>query len=436
MSLFGFGNISFNKQNSPTKGPLRALEGSDFDTTTLRYPADVGNYDKGHYMVFYIREQKDSAFAQNAGIADTAIDNLSMRTFEDVASPQNMATNFGSEILGKINSGLNSINSAVGGVLGGQLSGAVSSVTGAIGSAAGGIVGGINNLFGQKASILTGDAGATSAIIEQNVKKISNNSFIKTTQLTKDAIALYMPDTLMYTHQQSYDQASMGGELAGQVLAAGKSALKDFQEKGALDAAMTALKAGGLGAAQAGITTAGGLLGSPNTARVAGAALLGAVTNPMLELIYSSPNFRTFQFDFTFYPRDEKEAFEVQQILERFRFHQAPEFRKETQGFLIPPSQFDIRFYYGGRQNPNIPSIATCVLTSIDINYAPNGFSAYEIPGESSPALGRTGMPVAIQMNLQFQEVTYLTKADFNSEQPSVSQKYTQASQSGQYGSH
>jgi hypothetical protein len=55
-------------------------------------------------------------------------------------------------------------------------------------------------------------------------------------------------------------------------------------------------------------------------------------------------------------------------------------------------------------------------LTSIDVNYAPNGFSAYEVPGESSPALGRTGMPVAIQMGLQFQEVTYLTKKDFTSD--------------------
>jgi len=136
----------------------------------------------------------------------------------------------------------------------------------------------------------------------------------------------------------------------------------------------------------------------------------------MLEMIYKSPNFRTFQFDFTFYPRDEREALEVQKILERLRFHQAPEiFKKgaEASGFLIPPSEFDIKFYYAGGENPNIPQIATCVLTTIDINYAPNGFSAYEVPGENKPSLGRTGMPVAVQATLQFQETTYLTKEDF-----------------------
>jgi hypothetical protein len=59
--------------------------------------------------------------------------------------------------------------------------------------------------------------------------------------------------------------------------------------------------------------------------------------------------------------------------------------------------------------------MTTSVLTNIDVNYAPNGWSAFEVPGENQPALGRTGMPVAIQVTLQFQETTYLTKQDFNS---------------------
>jgi hypothetical protein len=83
-------------------------------------------------------------------------------------------------------------------------------------------------------------------------------------------------------------------------------------------------------------------------------------------------------------------------------------------GLLIPPSEFDIRFFYAGRQNPNIPPIATCVLENIQINYAPRGFAAYESVGENSAALGRTGMPVAIQMSLRFREITYITKEDFD----------------------
>ena len=116
-------------------------------------------------------------------------------------------------------------------------------------------------------------------------------------------------------------------------------------------------------------------------------------------------------------PRSEKEALEVQNIIDLLRFHQAPEISGTFKdGFLIPPSEFDIRFYYNGAQNPNIPPIGTCVLDNININYAPNGFSAYEVPEETFPSLGRTGMPVAIQLTLAFKEVSYLTKDDFNSD--------------------
>ena len=63
------------------------------------------------------------------------------------------------------------------------------------------------------------------------------------------------------------------------------------------------------------------------------------------------------------------------------------------------------------------------MLERIQINYAPNGFSAYEVPGENKPTLGRTGMPVAIQMTLNFKEITYLTKADFRKDLPTLQYK-------------
>jgi hypothetical protein len=64
MALFGFSDISFNKGSgsSERKGPLAPLVQNEFQTTLLRYPLDVGNADKGHYMVFYIREQRNTGF--------------------------------------------------------------------------------------------------------------------------------------------------------------------------------------------------------------------------------------------------------------------------------------------------------------------------------------------------------------------------------------
>lgn len=420
MSLFGFADINFNKQSGPVGGPLRALEGDpNFGGSTLRYPIDIGNYDKGHYVVFYVREQKKSKYAQNAGISDDVINALSAgKTFENIPLVNNAVSNFGSSLLSKLNSGLSQLNSATGGALSG--------VTSAIGGAAGGLVGSINNIFGQKPSIVSGDAASTQSIINNNIKQISQQRFINTTQLTRDAIALYMPDTLSFTYSQNYEQLSLGEELGGQLAAAGRTAVQEYLNKGATDAAASLLKAGATAAIKKGVSGVVGSLAGQSTGQVAAYLASGVVTNPMLEMLYKSPNFRTFQFDFMFYPRDEKEALEVQRIIDKLRFHQAPEYAQESVGFLIPPSEFDIRFYYGGFQNPNIPQIATCVMTSIDVNYAPNGWTAYEVPGESKPQLGRTGMPVAIQVTLQFQEVEMLTKESLSDGNPgSTAQQFS-----------
>jgi hypothetical protein len=411
MALFGFSDISFNKGPATRKGPLASLVGSQFERTTLRYPLDIGNYDKGHYVVFYVREQIDSSRPSRAVSGEASnFTNTGGVSLKSLSDPTQLASNYGNEILGKINSGLNQINGATGGALGGL----TSAIGKAAGSAVSGITSSVNNIFGQSNLKFGGSSAESQAIIDNSIKRITGGglSFLRTTRLTKDAIALYMPETLNYSYSQSYDQLNLGSELAGQALAGGKSVYDAYMQgdTGAAGAAVakSAVEVG----KQKVVEGIAGALGSPQTGQAI-LASTGRVQNPMLEMVYKSPNFRTFQFDFTFYPRDEREALEVQRILERLRFHQAPDLLEGAQGFLKPPSEFDIKFYYGGGENPNIPQIATCVLTTFDVNYAPNGWSAYEVPGENNPNLGRTGMPTAIQVTMQFQEMTYLTKRDF-----------------------
>jgi hypothetical protein len=399
MAFFGFSDITFDKGTPARGGPLGDLVKSQFTTSTLRYPLDVGNYDKGHYMVFYIRQQEKTSFSRGT-VSDDLI-NSGSGIAKGGLSAQNALNDIQNSVANEINSALSKVTNSI--------TSGINQITQAVG------LGSVSNPFGQSSISFGGNSSASQAVFENKLKAITGNrlGLLKTTKLTTDAIALYMPDTLVYSHQQSYDQLSLGTELGGQALAAGKSALEAYEKGGASAAGESVLKTAGESAKQFGIRGVANALGSGQTGQAILAAT-GRVINPMLEMVYKSPAFRTFQFDFTFYPRDEREALEVQSILERFRFHQAPELLAGSEGFLVPPSEFDIRFYYGGNLNPNIPGVTTCVLTSIDINYAPNGFAAYEVPGENGPQLGRTGMPVAIQLTLQFQEVTYLTKKDFN----------------------
>ncbi len=434
MSLFGFGNIVFDKSNGDrAKGPLAALEKNQFEKTRLRYPIDLGQTDKAHYLVFYIREQNKTSFGSDAG-ATASKNALESATKDQIAAGK-------AQIMGSIQKAKDAVSQAKSGFASDildKLNGISSQggIAGAFSKIAGNVVGGINNVFGSTSVTFGGNSQATEDQIQTSIKKITgegNIKFLRTTTLTTDSIALYMPDTLQYGYTQNYDQLSLGGEIGGQLLAAGKSAKEAYDKAGGGAAGASAFQSSIQVAKEKAGKFTGSVTGQNQTTQALLAAT-GRVENPMLEMIYKTPAFRDFQFDFLFYPRDEREALEVQKIIKKLTYHQAPEILKEggvAGGFLVPPSEFDIQFYYNGAQNPNIPTVGTCILKNIQVNYAPNGFTAYEIPGENAPALGRTGMPVSIQLSLSFQEVVILTKSDLADSSPNPGKPDKQGGGSG-----
>jgi hypothetical protein len=252
-------------------------------------------------------------------------------------------------------------------------------------------------------------------------QQLQKPSFLRTVRRTSDTIALYMPDTLQFNYNQGYSDLSLNQGVLPIISGAGEAGMSAIQSIAKGGNVASAVK----GALKnmtpfIGTKLAETILpGGPGSA--ISASLFGAVLNPQLELLYTSPEFRTFRFEFMLYPRSKKEAKEVQKIIHRLKFHQAPEILQGGVAglFLVPPSEFDISFYYNGQINNNIPKISTCVLASIDTDYAPNGqFSAYEIPSErGAPELGGTGMPVGIRLALIFKETQILTKFN-HSESP------------------
>jgi hypothetical protein len=382
MAFFGLSDITISQEEN-RRGPLAVLYEEGKKTgklaNTFRYPLDVGNYDKGHYMIFHIFQQNNSQFE---GIKRSP-EQETLKNYKGASKP---STSFASQINSKIDSAVNDFTK--GKTLFGKE---------------------ISTSFGSSSASVSKQSFSKDQYVE-SVKDIENKSLLQTTKITSDSIVLYMPDTISFDHSQDWGPLELGKELGGKLATAGKSLIEGSKEGSVANkAADTAI----IAAAQALQEKAGKFIGQGSA--TAGAFLaLGGVNNPMLELIYQSPSFREFSYEFMFYPRDEREALEVQNIIERFRFHQAPEIDAGSSGLLlIPPSQFDIQFYYGGKPNPNIPAIGRCVMTGIQVNYAPNGWSAYEMPGENTPALGRTGMPTAIQMTLNFKETVIVTKQAF-----------------------
>ena len=371
MALFNLTDIKFKKDND--RGPLNPIVSSKYQTNILKYPIDIGtSYDKGHYMVIHINEQENTASEfkrpEAFGAKPTVIE-----TSEQIGRLRG-ATNF-SQILGAGVNAFGSIN------VNSELVSGIPGAKEAVGSA--------------QSAINSLDQGRTQGNILRRIKR------------TTDSIALYMPDSLNFTHSQGYSETSIFNELGKLgTVAAGAAALADnSNQRGQAPNAATNLSAFALQALRE-----LNLFGTGSIAGL-GLAAVGVASNPGLELLYTSPGFRGFRFSFIFYPRSNAEAKQVISIIRKFKFHQAPEIVSRSGGrFLVPPSEFDIEFYYNGKINENIPKISTCVLETIDVDYAPNGFAAYELRGESEPSRGGTGMPVAIRMDLQFKETQIVTK--------------------------
>jgi len=406
MSLFGFANIEFKKESK--RGPLASLYESPYKTRTLRFPEDIGNADKGHYMLIYIQKQKTSSLTDSPeqGSFSAGVSSLLDPSLNRVNVSDSIKQISGGALATKLRdsaaAGIDKLNNISGG---------------AVDSFATGVKQISTNLGTNVSTILDANGPATQSIINRNLKNLQlNGGKLKQVTTTGDVIALYMPDTLQFDTQQNYNDLSLTSSLGGLVGVALAEQVAAGGDVGkAADLAKAAISRFATNTND--LLRAGAFLG------------LGAVVNPMLEVIYLSPAFRKFDFQFKFYPRNEGEALEVQKIINLLQFHQAPELNNDGSSLLlIPPSQFDIKFYYSGKQNLNVPQIGNCVLKSIQVNYAPNGWSAYEVPGEDT-SVGGTGMPVGIEMTLSFQEVEYLTKniPDATAKNSEISSAYNMA---------
>jgi hypothetical protein len=398
MALFTLTDIRFNSDKNRTSNKII---GDKYKINTLRYPIDLGEVDKGHYMVIHVNQQRRTQF--------------SGATFDDETTAVQKRL------------GLDRFN--------GGGSDFISITQGAVTAASQLNLTQISENIQKKYKLSSGspelqrllkktqdvyNASGLKGVSEyfaDNAETYAKTG-LRTTKRTTDTIALYMPDTLAFTQNQNFAGLELGGGLAA-TLGAGFSGIQNITNSNVsnTEKANYAFK----NATPFVLNALANMAGQAGRAVFAG--FTGTTVNPMMEVIYSAPEFRSFRFDFMFYPRSRIEAKEVQNIIHRIRFHQAPEVLGNNSAgglggyFLVPPSEFDIKFYYNGGENPNIPSISTCVLQTVDVDYAPSGFAAYEVLEDKGiPKTGSTGMPVGIRLGLVFKETQIITKFDLSQE--------------------
>ena len=221
-----------------------------------------------------------------------------------------------------------------------------------------------------------------------------------------DSVAIYLPPNVQDNYTTTYNATETG--LLGYIAASGGKVASALRGKDYSEVAKILLGTAG-GAAEEVFKNFGSSLIEMATSAEGGYELynkvFGRSTNPYMEVLFSGPELRTFNYNFTFAPRNAAEQEEVKKIIHMFRFHQAPELRGDHNMFLGLPAEFDIYYMYqheDGRtseENPYYNKISTCVLQSVNVDYTPGGVNSHA-----------NGAPVLIKMSLQFLETEMITK--------------------------
>lgn len=183
-------------------------------------------------------------------------------------------------------------------------------------------------------------------------------------------ISLYMPENFSLSSAASYDDSTTLASAAGALPLIGKVVSK-FTDAVNNDAAKVVLNKAGY------------------------------VFNPQKQMLFQGIDFRTFDMSFTFTPYSAKEAEDVKQIIKMFRKWAAPAASTAFAGmFWVPPAYFNIDFRFQGKTNPNLPRLQKCVVESIDVNYAPNGWTTHT-----------DGAPVQSTVTITFKEIILVDRA-------------------------
>ena len=353
--------------------PIQNVDGvtpggiSKYKVGTFQYPIDLFDPMKGdvNHVRFYINIQSDSkAEVDNMGGVAGIAPNIA-----DMNSMVGKGFSTGSY------AGVKALEGALGGLgLGAIFSG---DIKGAVKGAAGG------------AALGGGAAIATTTVLED----FAGIKFGQPSKRLAGFIALYMPNQLAARYSMQWQEEEL--DLAAQIatnpeVAKSYEAVKESLSKGNVKDAASA--GGGI----AGKIVGAELLKKSPTL----SAMSRSASSPRKEQLFKGVDYRRFQFEYQFAPRDSDEAQEVLDIINMFKYHMHPEYKDSSNFIYIYPSEFDIEYCFGSGQNQKMHKISSCVLTELNVNYSPNGvFSTFP-----------DGMPTQINIQMSFTELELLTK--------------------------
>jgi hypothetical protein len=364
---------SNKKDINPSRGKPTDFLANKYNIEQLQYPQDLYSNNLeygGNYVIFYINVAEDSRILKNA---KQGVDYIDPKDVPSRLRGMNSEQQFNSA---QAVSGAATSAGVKGVIAGGVLSADAISKKGIVGVAKGAAKGGA-------VGVGLGTATAGTVAIAAGGKMARQQK-----RLTK-AIALHIPNALSNRYSMQWDAEDTAVFQMGAV--AGTEVVKALGTLGTKSNASGAI---------GNIMTSLALSKGPEGAALSSAS--GLAANPKKENLFKSVDFRTFTFDYSFFPKNPTEAEYIRNIIKQFKLHMHPEY-KDSNGFLLVyPSEFDIFYYNNGKENLNLHRHTSCVLTEMNINYTPNSmFNSFA-----------NGMPTQINITMTFKELSMLTKKE------------------------
>ena len=381
--------------NSADKYPI---SGGD-RVRSLTYPLNGGN---NHFVRFSINLNEESRLIKQSQVAITGNADLS----DQNRTNRNMQTQ----------DAINGAGTALGAYLGAKATSAV------LGKSADALKNLFKSKFGQvtaTGSAIVGGAVAGGAVLGAPIGELASEYLKLTNKLKRLAadITLYtpgniranynlnydMPEDILVALAQSdnYDAIKAGIDAAGSgITGAAKDVWNGNIRQGASGAANVASNLGSAAGKAARILAAGNSTVS---------MLSRTAVNVRRDVMFKHVGNRQFVFEYTFAPKSVDEAKEVADIIFMFKYFAHPEMIQGYGNFLyLYPAEFDIEYGFIAdnpnvgparqQENKNLNKISSCVLTDMDVNYAPgNSFQSLE-----------AGEPTITTMSLMFKEIETL----------------------------
>ena len=342
---------------------------NQYNIERYRFPEDAGiSPDLKHTIAFFINVRGNSKAKKAYATAFKITDE---KTLTQAGVNNAIITGTaGAAAVPLISAGKSAATAAVNSIAGAGVNhrvvGGIPSPIGAASAAVGEVV---------KAVGSSGKAVAAGAAVGINAMMFSETE----THRLKAALVLAIQEPPKVSYSVSYDNFDAGTLMGG-------------MSSGGFSDAGSMISAGMLKFA-----TIPGVIGSPDFGKGI-QKMSGTALNPFKTALFKEVKLRTFEFNYKFMPKSKKEAETVREILMALKFHMHPEF-DTNKIFLIHPSEFNIVYYYAGKENNSWNKIGTCVLTDMYVDQGAEQLTTF-IDGSS----------VEINMKLTFMETEMITR--------------------------